>query len=210
MAGEGQEIIDLTESPPPPPPIFIDSDSGDAAEPTSTQSNGREKKKKPRRKKQKKSRDGEGLVSSSQASRAPSRERDSGRSGRSRHRSRSPRSNVDDLFIVDVQPVQIQPSLKLPEPVEDSVDTKAVLPKPADGSKLLLPAHVSVFGPIGDSAGPVEIIRPPTPNSEDGQEDFIEYLDYDDGLKVRHYILVILLVALSLLTIHTGSCALLR
>lgn len=183
MAGVGQEIIDLTVSPPPPAAIIIDSDSGDA-EPSNTQGSGREKRKKPRRKKQKKSRDGEVAGASNQTSRAPSRERDIGRSGRSRHRSRSPRSNVDDLFVVDVLPVQIQASLKLPEPVEDSTDTKSVLPNLTNSAKLLLPAHVSVFGPRGDGAGPVDIIRPPTPDSEEEKEDFIEYLDYDDGLKV--------------------------
>lgn len=204
MARVGQVIIDLTISSPPPVPIVIESDSADA-EHSNIPGSGREKKQKPRRKKQKKKRDGGVVEASNQTSRAPSRERDTSRNGR----SRSLGSHVDGLFVVDVQPVPIQASLKLPDSVEVHNDTKSALPKVTDSAKLLLPAHVSVFCPRGDGVGPVDIIRPPTPDSEDGDEDFIEYLDYDDGVKVR-IIQHPSGAFLNLPGVLPGSCALFR
>ena len=178
MTRVGQEIIDLTVSPPPPVLIVIDSDDENAESSNQPVTNGQEKKKKPRRKKQKKSRDGV-VDTSNQASRAPSPEQDPSR-GR---RSRSPGGNDDNLFVVDVQPVPIQPSLKLPEPVEGLNVTESTLPNFTNSAKLLLPAHVSVSCPRADGVGPVDIIRLPNPDSKE-EEDFIEYLDYDDGVKV--------------------------
>lgn len=87
-----------------------------------------------------------------------------------RPRSRSPklRDELADLFYVDVVPAQIPASVK---PISGGAQPK-----------LLLPDHVSVFNPEDGNGGPIEIIRPPSPTEDD--EDFIEYLDYDDRSKV--------------------------
>jgi hypothetical protein len=77
----------------------------------------------------------------------------------------SPRSPTDStpLFFVDVEPVPFSAVHDLnPSTIPDEL-----------GDKLLLPAHVSVFG-----LAPVEIL--PTSNAGLDDEDYIEYLDYDD------------------------------
>ena len=194
------EIIDLTESPPPPEPIVIQSDEDDveASSPKDTKS-GKEMRKS-RRKKRKKGgpiEDGEVAESSTQASRIHSRERqaDRNRIPPSRRRSHSPeprrrspsprlRGNFTDLFYVDVLPAQVSVSVKPTIPGEKRPDSDCATNNEMDHSKLLLPEHVSVFGVGENGAGPVEIIGPPTPKSGDEDEDFIEYLDYDDRNKV--------------------------
>jgi protein AIR1/2 len=88
-----------------------------------------------------------------------------------KHHSRSPRqsspprspTDTTPLFFVDVEPVPIPAAHILdPSTVPDEL-----------GDKLLLPAHVSIFG-----LAPVEIL--PTSNTDLDDEDYIEYLDYDD------------------------------
>lgn len=73
----------------------------------------------------------------------------------------------DDLFFFDTTPVPL-PTIPPAEEVKEQ----------DNAGKLLLPAHVSVFG-----LTPVEILAPP-PTAED---DTIQFLDYDDG-KVWFYL----------------------
>jgi hypothetical protein len=77
----------------------------------------------------------------------------------------SPRSPVDpvDIFFIDVEPTQLPTAhILVPPNVSDE-----------PGDKLLLPAHVSVFG-----LAPLEIL--PASNVDLDDEDYIEYLDYDE------------------------------
>lgn len=204
MAGTGsQEIIDLTESPPGSEPIVIESDEGEGELVTSKSSRG-EKKKKLRRKKSKKNEepeDGEVAESSGHASKEQSRERGTDRRQRRRDQSYSPKpwgrtpsprpkmkDKFSDLFYVDVKPAQVPDSVK-PKVAEVgaaenlAATTSAEILEP---NKLLLPEHVSVFGLGQSGEGPVEIIGPATPGSKEDEDDFIEYLDYDDRSKVRY------------------------
>ena len=80
----------------------------------------------------------------------------------------------DDLFFVDVEPlaaVQDKPHVQ-PEPTYAPEHEQPV------DNKLLLPAHVTVFG-----STPVEIIAPTTSMEDDS----IQFLDYDDA-KVCTYL----------------------
>jgi protein AIR1/2 len=73
-----------------------------------------------------------------------------------------PLAEEDGLFFVDLAPIPLaaQPStIELPKEEEKA-------------RKLLLPAHVSVFG-----STPVEILAPTTSLEDDS----IQFLDYDDG-----------------------------
>lgn len=189
------EIIDLTESSPPSEVIVFDSDDNDI-EIAAPDNAGRESGTRRARRKRKKvkttfTEDGEVVESSVPASRdrSGSREREHDQKDPSlqRRRSRSPqphhkpcspqpRDNFADLFFVDVEPALVPDAAKL------SV-LRATSPKSA---QLLLPDHVSIleFGEGGKEAGPIEIIRPPTPNPAE-DDDFIEYLDYDNQHKVR-------------------------
>ena len=72
-------------------------------------------------------------------------------------------SNEDDLFFVDVDPLSIPPQ----PPAQPELE-----PEAKDENKLLLPAHVTVFG-----STPVEIIAPTTSLEDDS----IQFLDYDDA-----------------------------
>ncbi|KAF8639622.1 hypothetical protein AX17_000887 [Amanita inopinata Kibby_2008] len=78
-------------------------------------------------------------------------------------------ADASQSFFIDISPETLPSapsSVALPQYEEE-----------AQNSRLMLPAHVSVFGD-----GPVEIIRAPT--HEPDEEDYIEYLDYEDR-KVR-------------------------
>lgn len=86
-----------------------------------------------------------------------------------RRRTSSPQlpDNAADIFFIDIKPVPLPPAAQY-----------SASSGPADENqtaKLLLPAHVSVFGTV-----PVEILPPVDPD----EDDYIEYLDYDDR-KVR-------------------------
>jgi len=205
-ATDSLEIIDLTESPPPPEPIVIDSDE-DYVEMASLK--GREGGKETRKSRRKRKRkggsieDGEVVESSTQTSRLHSRERQTDRNRDSPfHRSRSldppqrfpsphPRDDFSHLFCVDVLPASFRVSDK-PTISAESPPDSATAGKIDGHPKLLLPKHVSVFGIGENGAGRIEIIGPPTPNSDDEDDDFIEYLDYDDRNKVRSVFLVFL------------------
>ena len=86
---------------------------------------------------------------------------------RRRKRSASPQSPRDtsDLYYIDIKPAQLPSAAQF-------VTTHGS--EQAEGTtKLLLPAHVSVFGTV-----PVEILPPSVPDSD--EEDYIDYIDYDD------------------------------
>ncbi|KIP10394.1 hypothetical protein PHLGIDRAFT_33917, partial [Phlebiopsis gigantea 11061_1 CR5-6] len=85
---------------------------------------------------------------------------------------------LDSLFFVDDGPAEVPAAAKFRDPAIPSVSSadKANEQAVDDKPLLLLPGHVSVFEGTGDA--PLEIIVPPEPDSED--EDYIEYLDYDD------------------------------
>jgi protein AIR1/2 len=183
MAAESStpsEIIDLTESTPTatPRPITSETEQSTVLEPS----------RKPRRKKKKKGKDSE--------RQSADVESPSGR-GQKRKSPDSPQDQVpvesrrrkkaadeereqeqgeieeetapmeDDLFFVDVEPLaaaQDKPHVQ-PEPMY------APEPEQPVDNKLLLPAHVTVFG-----STPVEIIAPTTSLEDDS----IQFLDYDD------------------------------
>jgi hypothetical protein len=90
-----------------------------------------------------------------------------------RRRSTSPPSPSHNsaLFFVDVQPAEVKPS--------DKPSVHGAIPVVVDDEarNLLLPAHVSVFG-VAEGSIPVEILPPS--DSEGQDDDYIEYLDYDD------------------------------
>lgn len=90
------------------------------------------------------------------------------RSSRSPRRKRTPPSEPSpsdsNLFFIDVNPT--------PLPITSIFVVPTIVDNQA-GPSLLLPAHVSVFG-----ATPVEIL--PSPNANSDEEDYIDYLDFDD------------------------------
>jgi len=132
--------------------------------------------------------DGGAAGSSTQVSRNQSKERNAkgNRDPPSRQQSRSPEplrkdtsplERLSESFYVDTVPARV-PAPTIPwETPPDTTDMNGEII-----SDLLLPEHVSVFGPGVDGERPVEIIGPTPPTFED--EDFIEYLDYDDRNKV--------------------------
>ncbi|KAG6880041.1 hypothetical protein C0992_007358 [Termitomyces sp. T32_za158] len=74
----------------------------------------------------------------------------------------------EDLFFVDLEPVPFTAASQTPS-TSTFTSEKA--------TELLLPAHVSVFG-----EGPAELIAPEDATPD---EEFIEFLDFDDNSKVR-------------------------
>jgi hypothetical protein len=101
---------------------------------------------------------------------------------RRRRGKRSPSPVADDaadLFFIDVKPAPVPstngPTLSRP-PAAGTGETST------DAPALFLPAHVSVLPSANGSSVPVKIIEETEVHSDD--EEFIEYLDYDDR-KVR-------------------------
>ncbi|KAI0035396.1 hypothetical protein K488DRAFT_68437 [Vararia minispora EC-137] len=98
---------------------------------------------------------------------------------------------VDDklLFFVDTAPAQVAEDQAFQEPPQISMSAStssatASSPSPqTPPPSLLLPAHVSLVTPdkLPSDGAPIEIIRPPTPNSDSEAGSYIEYLDYDDN-----------------------------
>lgn len=177
------EIIDLTVSP-RPEVIEISSDQEDAV--TSPGRHNRTQQNKKRRKRKKANglatvSDGSsGINSSAQHSRAHSSEIGNKHSDlneptphpKSASQVLQPTSSSTigepGLFIFDgtAAPIVVEDISPTPEPAESN----------GDGNKLLLPSHVAIFhdnGPI-----PVEVIPPQKLSSDD--EEYIEYLDYED------------------------------
>jgi protein AIR1/2 len=80
-------------------------------------------------------------------------------------------ANPGDLFFEDITPGPLPSNIgNLPPPAFGITDLPS---QNTDDTKLLLPAHVSVLG-----STPVEIL-PPTESDEEGETDYIKYLDYD-------------------------------
>lgn len=137
-------------------------------------------------------------------SRSPRRDRDRERArdrdaadrnhrrSRSRDRDRRKRDKtpgpVTPLFFEDVNPAVV-PGLAQPWNVAgpSNQSTQAVIsptvPNAEATNGLLLPAHVSVNDQAeGEDDGPLNV---PTPEGSDEDEDYIDYLDYDDDRRVR-------------------------
>lgn len=174
------EIIDLTAS--PQPEVIEISSEGN----TSPRHHSRTRENKKRKKKGGKTLNGlssDGINSSAQFSRAHSPEignesnelNESTFHPKSVSNTRQISPSIADepgLFFFDGTGAHIAgddspPSL---EPVESN----------EDGNKLLLPSHVLVFR--DSEPTPSQVIPPPKPSSDD--EEYIEYLDYEDR-KVR-------------------------
>ncbi|KAF5363675.1 hypothetical protein D9756_000646 [Leucocoprinus leucothites] len=83
-------------------------------------------------------------------------------------------ANPRDLFFEDIAPAPLPPNIgNIPPP--PSYGNSDPPTQKNDDMKLLLPAHVSVLG-----STPVEIL-PPTESDEEGETDYIKYLDYGGG-----------------------------
>lgn len=74
----------------------------------------------------------------------------------------------EDLFFIDLEPVPFSAASQFPSTLTVALEKT---------TELLLPAHVSVFG-----EEPAELLAP---ENEISNEEFIEYLDFDDNSKVR-------------------------
>lgn len=239
----GDEVIDLTDSPPPEYIVIDVEEAKTTSEKTDTITHsevGRDGgRKKARRKKRKRSmvegdilssvaqtretsleegeveinaqQEGKPLLSTTnrkagvdvdmeQPQKSKSRRGiDSPQTQNSRRSSRSPRRkktpprdpNPNDLnlFFIDIKPAALPTS---------SLFVTPTIPGNEAGPSLLLPAHVSVFG-----AAPVEIL--PSTNADSDEEDYIDYLDFDDR-KVR----ITLSPQCSIADkYHTGCCTIL-
>ncbi|KXN90248.1 Protein air1 [Leucoagaricus sp. SymC.cos] len=79
-------------------------------------------------------------------------------------------TNLGDLFFEDITPVPLPPATGNPPPPVHGIIN--LLHQNTDDTKLLLPAHVTFLG-----STPVEIL-PPTESDEEGDTDYIKYLDY--------------------------------
>lgn len=172
------EVIDLTVSP-PPEIIEISSDQGNT--PPGRRNRTQENKKRKRKKGKARSTSpaSASVSGSAQPSRAHSPEignkHNEFNESAPHHRSASPPLQISSsttgepgLFIIDgaAAPIVVEDSSPTPERAESN----------GDGDKLLLPSHVAIFrddGPI-----PAEVLLPPKPTSDD--EEYIEYLDYED------------------------------
>ena len=130
-------------------------------------------------------------------SRSPRRERDRDRDREPRRRSRSRDYDRDrerrtrdkdperdpPLFFEDVTPAEVPAGAKLPS----AVAGPSRLPAQTNGqvdNGLLLPAHVSVAEGAEAEALELGPLKVPTPEPDSDEEDYIDYLDYDDNLKV--------------------------
>lgn len=99
-----------------------------------------------------------------------------------------PATDESGLFCFDhtAAPIPADDSPPPPEPVEPN----------GDGNTLLLPSHVMIFHDNGHT--PAEVIPPPKPSSDD--EEYIEYLDYED----RKVCLVVFVLSYTLQTLFKG------
>ena len=138
-------------------------------------------------------------------SRSPRRDRDRDRDREPRRRSRSrdhdrnrERRERDGasrrdvlLFFEDVTPTEIPARDRLPIsvagpsrlPAQTGSTTTASTDGQADNG-LLLPAHVSVAEGAEAEALELGPLKVPTPELDLDEEDYIDYLDYDDNVKV--------------------------
>lgn len=192
------EIIDLTTPPPMPEPLGVQLDSSNTVpiEESPEATTNQQSKRKRKRKSRKSSNNSPATTACPSSRNSPERHLDSelqtkrkradrsaggggrsdeeGASGGINDNQENPKPEEQDLFYVDVTPVPV-PSVRqtAAEKPNESAETSG---------KLLVPAHVTVLG-----STPVEIISQPSADSED--EDFINYLDYDDSKVNRGNIL---------------------
>jgi len=80
----------------------------------------------------------------------------------------------NDIFFIDTSPDAAA------IPVPSSPQQKELTYSEPPSSTLLLPSHVSVFG-----SAPVQILPSPSPPPE-GEENYIEFLDYGGNSNVRY------------------------
>ena len=181
LARQMADIIDLTASP-PPEIIEISSDQENTSPGRRNRTQFEENKK--RKRKKGKTSNGltsdSGIGSSAQPSRAHSPE--IGNKHRDRNESTPylesvsqalepiPSSTADEpeLFILDSAPapIVVEDISPAPDPAESN----------EDGNELLLPSHVAILR--DDGRIPAEVVPPPNLGSDD--EEYIEYLDYED------------------------------
>jgi hypothetical protein len=109
---------------------------------------------------------------------SPPRRRSRSPEPRRRDRERSPLKTVDDtqLFFVDTKPVPV------PENLTAKPSTSS-----APISDLILPAHVAV---VGSNVVAVEI-HSSVNAEEENEDDYIDYLDYDDDRRVRVHVVTL-------------------
>ena len=150
------EIIELTDSSPSPPnfiDLTLDHVEGANAAPTPSAENGMKKIRKRKKKKVRATENGQAsTVTAASTENMPAEASTS-----------ASRRDDKSLYFIDVIPVPLPPPIAQaqPETQESQPDT------------LLLPAHVAVFG--NDS---IQIVSPT--KKELDEEDYIEYLAYDD------------------------------
>lgn len=122
-------------------------------------------------------------------SRSRERDRERRRKKRDTPQAPAPESNAQ-LFFEDVTPAEIPGVVKPSQPAAGP-SNPAVVDLTGDSQSdnaLLLPAHVSVTENGEDAeAGPLKV---PTPEGSDDDEDYIDYLDYDDDRRVSPLALV--------------------
>ncbi|KAJ7095359.1 hypothetical protein B0H15DRAFT_107757 [Mycena belliarum] len=105
------------------------------------------------------------------------RDSDRKRSRRRKHRDREPDPPIPDTPIPDEQLFFID---EAPAPLPSAALYTASVPAAEKMSDLILPAHVSVFGET-----PIDI---PATTLDSDEDDYIEYLDYDNRKDfVRYY-----------------------
>ena len=116
-------------------------------------------------------------------SRSRERERERERRKRKREKEKAPESDAQ-LFFEDVTPTEVPGTGRPSEPVAgpSNLATSGSDVHSQSDNGLLLPAHVSLTENGEDAdGGPLKV---PTPEGSDDDEDYIDYLDYDDDRRV--------------------------
>ncbi|KAG1754016.1 uncharacterized protein EDB91DRAFT_1101181 [Suillus paluster] len=173
------EIIDLTVSPRLPEPIEILSDGEiPPVSPNQEDSSSQKTRRRPRKRKKSKGPTCDGVDRSRNQSLERRSTADSRvetvsrrRSASPKRRSPTPRLSDQELFFFDAAPAPV-----VTEPTQISNSQPESSKSAAD--RLLLPSHVSVLSGGEEGAVAVDIIPPLPVDSE--EEDYIEYLDYED------------------------------
>ncbi len=163
--GDPEILVEDEELPPKSLLSRLQMQEGSSRDPPSTSETPKDSKVSRKREKKRKRRENgleqEGASSSRPRSHTPSPKRDA--------------APDTALFFLDDTPAEVAANLKPPR-FEVHKGAAEVVTEKKEEPMLLLPAHVSVFGEEGQV--PMEIIAPLPVDSDD--EDYIEYLDYDD------------------------------
>ncbi|KAI1795080.1 hypothetical protein LXA43DRAFT_993390 [Ganoderma leucocontextum] len=121
--------------------------------------------------------------------RSRSRDHDRDRDRERRARDKQPERDAP-LFFEDVTPAQVPAGAQFPaavaRPSRLPAQTGSSTISSTDGptiNGLLLPTHVSVAEGAEALALELGPLKVPTPEAGEAEEDYIEYLDYDDNLK---------------------------